>query len=368
VKKTTCFILAALFALTTASAALAQIKYVAVVETELDAQSGADTKMNKAEVRQITAELRSVAVKNLPRDKYNIMTSETVYAQGSAKLEECSEENCVIALGNMIGADYIVRGIISKFGTSLTLSVEMYETEDGNLVATSGLVRSENAAELLEKAAAACTDMYRTFVAQSSVRKKPSVAPITETPSTTQPITPTTASPVNNTVTIVTNQPKHIPEPMPKPEPEPKPVPERVPRTKPEPKPAPERGARYGFTLGYVYGGGADIFQAGFAQTHPIGERVVSFACETNLWLGSDGDEFIFCVNVPFLFQFDVSALSLETGVQFDLLYDNGGGGEIYNAGLVVGGGFVFDRYRIFYRFDAGSAYYSHLVGVRVMF
>jgi len=141
VKRLTKFLLAAaLFA----ASAHAQIKYVAVVETEVDAQSGAAAKLNKAEVRLMTTELRNVAVKNLPRDKYNIMTSETVMSQGSAKLEECAEENCVIALGAKIGADYIVRGIISKLGTSLTMSVEMYETEDGNLVATSGVVRSGN--------------------------------------------------------------------------------------------------------------------------------------------------------------------------------------------------------------------------------
>jgi hypothetical protein len=126
----------------------AQVKYVAVVETEVDAHSGASAKLNKAEVRQITQELRREAVKNLlPREKFHIMTSETVMAQGSAVLEECAEENCVISLGSKIGADYIVRGTISKFGTKLTLSVEIYETENGTLVASSDPIRSEKAAE-----------------------------------------------------------------------------------------------------------------------------------------------------------------------------------------------------------------------------
>ncbi len=96
------------------SVVYAQLKYVAVVETELDAQSGALTKINKAEVRQITAALRSVAVSSLPQGpgKYNIMTQETIMAQGSAKLDECAEENCVITLGSKIGADYIVQRMI----------------------------------------------------------------------------------------------------------------------------------------------------------------------------------------------------------------------------------------------------------------
>jgi hypothetical protein len=162
VKRLTLALVIALFA--AIPAAHAQIRYVAVVETDVDEQSGAGAMLNRAEVRLMTAELRNVAIKNLPQEKYKIMTSETVMAQGSAKLEECSEENCVIALGNMIGADYIVRGIVSKLGTNLTMSVEMYETEDGNLVASSGVVQSENASELLMKAGAACADMYNIFL------------------------------------------------------------------------------------------------------------------------------------------------------------------------------------------------------------
>jgi uncharacterized repeat protein (TIGR02543 family) len=153
---------------------------VAVVETEIDAQSGVSADMSAAEVRQITAELRREAVKNLPRGKYNIMTSETVYAQGGAVLEECADENCVITLGSKIGADYIVRGIISKFKMWLTLSVEIYETENGNLVASSDPVRSENAAELLMKTAAVCAEMYRTF-AESVAKSSAPSAPVTYT-------------------------------------------------------------------------------------------------------------------------------------------------------------------------------------------
>ncbi len=139
------------------------VKYVAVVETDVDAASGASAELNPAEVRQITAELRRVAVENLPQDKYNLMTTETIYSMGGAVLEECSDENCVVALGSKIGADYIVRGTVSKFGTKLTLLVEMYETENGMLVASSEPVRSENKAELLEMATGACEGMYRKF-------------------------------------------------------------------------------------------------------------------------------------------------------------------------------------------------------------
>jgi hypothetical protein len=46
----------------------------------------------------------------------------------------------------------------------------MYETENGTLVASSEPVRSENAAELLEKAAVACSEMYKAFVTSATTR------------------------------------------------------------------------------------------------------------------------------------------------------------------------------------------------------
>jgi len=196
VKKTTILLITTLFAILTASVAHAQVKYVAVVETEIDAQSGAAAKLNKAEARQITAALRREAVNNLPRGKYNIMTSETVQAQGGAVLEECAEENCVITLGSKIGADYIVRGIISKIGANLTVTVEMYETNDGTLVASSDLAKAGNASELLEKATAACAKMFKVFVnpqysTQSAQQVLPPQQPQVYQQSSTQTPVPT---------------------------------------------------------------------------------------------------------------------------------------------------------------------------------
>jgi len=165
-------------ALLTAMPAMA-VKYVAVVESDIDAASGASADLTSAEVRLITTELRREAVKNLPSDKYNVMTSETVQSMGGAVLEECSEENCVIALGSKIGADFIVRGTISKFKDELTLSIEIYNTDNGNLVASSDPVRSENAKTLLEKASVVCSEMFKTFVSQQSKITVP--APTVET-------------------------------------------------------------------------------------------------------------------------------------------------------------------------------------------
>ena len=143
----------------------AGIKYVAVVESDIDEASGASEKISRADVRLVTAELRREAVKNLPPNKYSIMTAETVIAQGGAVLEECADENCVISLGSKIGADYIVRGTVSKVESKFTLQVEMYETENGTLVASCDPVRSESIGGLIEKASEACGNMFKTWVA-----------------------------------------------------------------------------------------------------------------------------------------------------------------------------------------------------------
>jgi TolB-like protein len=164
-----------------------RMKYVAVVETDIDEQSGASAELTHADARLVTAELRREAVKNLPRARYSVMTSETVIAQGSAVLEKCAEENCVIALGSTIGADFIVRGTISKVQTRFTLTVEIYETDDGNLVASSDPIRSETVEGLLEKTAAVCAEMYRTFVASHAPPPEPVVAaPVTAIPPVAQ--------------------------------------------------------------------------------------------------------------------------------------------------------------------------------------
>jgi len=189
-----------------------KVKNVAVVEAEVDAQSGADASLNPAEVRQITAVLRKEAVKNLPQGKYNIMTTETVMSQGSAVLEECSDENCVIKVGAAIGADYIVRGTVSKFGNMLTVSVDMYETNDGNLVASSELVRSENIVELLDRTAGASAEMYRVF-------ENPKSAGVKQT--------------------VVYQTPVQTPTPTPTPKPTPTPAPAPMPKPTPTPTPAP---------------------------------------------------------------------------------------------------------------------------------
>ena len=118
-----------------ASLAFSAAINVAVIETEIDAGSAAK-EIEASELRYITQEIRRLATNSLPKPKYSIMTEQTVQAQGDAVLQECAEENCMVSLGEKIGADYIARGTLGKFRNSYTLAVEIYDTRDGMLVAS----------------------------------------------------------------------------------------------------------------------------------------------------------------------------------------------------------------------------------------
>jgi len=199
-KRPTFVLLASAMAVTIfAGISVAGVKRVFVAEVGISASASA--KLTPEEITLVTKSLRNAAVNNLPQNEYKIMTSETVIAQGNAIMEKCESEECVITLGSAIGADFIVRGTVSKIQTMFALTVEMHETEDGNLVASSELARSVNIVELIDKGAKACAEMYRKFVseqkpaAQTAVTAPPqsvnqSSAPTYQPPAPTPTPTP----------------------------------------------------------------------------------------------------------------------------------------------------------------------------------
>jgi uncharacterized repeat protein (TIGR02543 family) len=397
-KKQMFLLFIALFAGITA----AGVKHVAVIETEIDAQSGAAAEMTPAEVRLVTAELRREAVNNLPKDAYNVMTSETVYAQGGAVLEECADENCVITLGSKIGADYIVRGTISKMRTKFTLTVEIYETENGNLIALSDPVRSESVDGLIEMAAQACANMYQKFANSHISSPKPvdKLYALTVNANPTKGgavsrnpnqknYTPGTnvnvmATPARNytftgwtgdttgtadLLTVKLNSDKVLTANF-----------SRKVESKPKPEqPAQELKERRPMTGGTLGRGGFPkneyFVQLGAVHSRPLTEKVVSLNMEGNFWIGEyyngshKKDVGFFGFNLPLTALLQVGYISFETGVHGDLLI--GGDGGLFNAGLVVGAGLGFSKThsrRYFYRYSGGYAFGTHTVGMWGLF
>ncbi|MDR2728564.1 MAG: InlB B-repeat-containing protein [Chitinispirillales bacterium] len=189
-RKIAVFLLAMVFFSSSAFAQRVQLKNIAVVEAQINELPGAEDEINRPKIEAITNRIRREAVNNLPIDRFKVMTPETVLAMGAMAFEECAEENCVIAIGSKIGADYIVRGIISKSLENFTLTVEMYETRHGMFVAVSDPVQAGKLEELTEKSNAACAAMYQNFLKTGS-------------PASSQPtVTPQSSAAYNLTVNI----------------------------------------------------------------------------------------------------------------------------------------------------------------------
>lgn len=107
--------------------------YIAVLETI----SQTDL-LDRSEKAFLTDKLREKAKSVLPDDKgFIIMTRENINAMlpAGTSLEEC-EGSCLVETGKNIAADYVAQARIGKFGSQLTLTVELYETAGNNLVGT----------------------------------------------------------------------------------------------------------------------------------------------------------------------------------------------------------------------------------------
>ena len=74
-----------------------------------------------------------------------------------------------------------MRGTVRKFQTKFTLTIEMYETDNGTLVVSSEAVRSGNLEELLGIAAAASANMFRKFADAQKTTAAASPAPALDT-------------------------------------------------------------------------------------------------------------------------------------------------------------------------------------------
>ena len=110
--------------------------HVAVLETGAD--ESAKDKVSFSDRQYLTNVLREQAVKELPAvQNYTIMTRENISAMlppGKA-IEDC-EGSCLVETGKNIAADYICQARVGRFGNSLTLSAELYETAGNKLVAS----------------------------------------------------------------------------------------------------------------------------------------------------------------------------------------------------------------------------------------
>jgi len=109
-----------------------QQERIAVMHTVDDLDS-----IGVTDLGYLTDKLRDIASKILPKNRYGIMTQQSIVdrlgSQERAEME-CRAATCLADLGRKISADYISQGRIGRFSGKLTIKVELYSVGNSNLL------------------------------------------------------------------------------------------------------------------------------------------------------------------------------------------------------------------------------------------
>ena len=110
--------------------AFAEIKRVAVLEFR-----GVD--IERAILLKLSDQARLAGLKVLPKSRYEIMTRENMMQilKDNGKDASCIEGSCEVEVGRNIGADIIVLGDLMKMDGVYYLTLKLYETRKGTLLA-----------------------------------------------------------------------------------------------------------------------------------------------------------------------------------------------------------------------------------------
>jgi hypothetical protein len=111
----------------------------------------ADASVSISETQYVTNELRRQATLTLPQDSYTVLTRDNLISLMPQDEKEADRliESGVIGIGKAIGAGYVTQGYIKVFDKFLSLSVELYETEEGRLVSNM-VLEAPSTVELLK--------------------------------------------------------------------------------------------------------------------------------------------------------------------------------------------------------------------------
>ena len=89
------------------------------------------------ELAHLTDILRETAVNVLPKQRYGVMTTESIIAflgsQENAR-KVCNESSCLAEVGRKVNADYVAQARIGRFEGDLTIKTELYSSKSGNLI------------------------------------------------------------------------------------------------------------------------------------------------------------------------------------------------------------------------------------------
>jgi hypothetical protein len=112
-----------------------QLQRIAILNTEDDVEPP----ISISELSFLTAKLREVANNILPKNRYGVMTSESIVErlgsqEQAAKI--CREATCLVDLGRKVSAEFVAQARIGRFGGTLTIKAELYDVRSGNLIAS----------------------------------------------------------------------------------------------------------------------------------------------------------------------------------------------------------------------------------------
>jgi TolB-like protein len=97
-----------------------------------------DNAVTVAEADYITNLVRGAARKALPSRNYLVITKDSIKAllPPDVNLRDCAGASCLVDVGRMVSADYVVGGEIIKFGQELRVSFMLYDSVSGNLLSS----------------------------------------------------------------------------------------------------------------------------------------------------------------------------------------------------------------------------------------
>jgi len=93
--------------------------------------------LTKEEGRILTQRLSSEFINSRVYSVIALDKVKKILKENGYKNYDCTEKECAVEMGQIVNADFIVIGIVSKLGSTYNLDVKMIDVNDNNIVSTS---------------------------------------------------------------------------------------------------------------------------------------------------------------------------------------------------------------------------------------
>ena len=129
---------------------------------------------------KLSDQSRLAAVDVLPHETYSVMTRENMMLilDDMGKDASCMEGSCEVDIGRNIGADYVVTGNVMWVEDKCLLTLKLYETKTGKLLAGKE-VKKERLLDLVEETRAMSLELYGAgFGVETGLEKLSAAKPL----------------------------------------------------------------------------------------------------------------------------------------------------------------------------------------------